>query len=42
MPRYEYMKIPLRCFPQEIIDQYKIMYLVDKNSFVYVKIPKGV
>ena len=38
---YEYIKIPLLWFPQDIIDQYKIMGLVDKNSFVYVNIHKG-
>ena len=41
MPRYEYIKIPMRWFPQDIIDQYKIMDLVDKDGFVYVKIRKG-
>ena len=41
MARYEYMKIPLRWFPQYIIDQYKIMDLVDKDGFVYVNICKG-
>ena len=34
------MKIPLRWFPQEIIDQYKIMDLVYKYGFVYVDIRK--
>ena len=42
MARYEYMNIPLRWFPQDIIDQYKIMYLIDKDVFVYVKIRKGI
>ena len=41
MEHYEYMKIPLHWFPQEIINQYKIMDLLDKYSFVYVKIRKG-
>ena len=31
----------MRWFPQDIIDQYKIMDLVDKDGFVYVKIRKG-
>ena len=30
MVRYEFMDIPLSWFPQEIIDQYEIMNLVDK------------
>ena len=35
------MKIPMRWFSQDIIDQYKIMDLLDKDGFVYVKILKG-
>ena len=42
MARYEYMNIPLRWFPQDIIDQYKIMDLVDKYGFLYVEIRQGV
>ena len=41
MSRYEYMKFLLRYFPLDIIGQYKIMDLVDKYGFVYVKICKG-
>ena len=41
MARYGYMKIPLSCFPQYIIDQYKTIDLVDKEIFVYVEIHKG-
>ena len=41
MSRFEYMKIPMRCFPQDIINQYNILYLVYKGGFVYVKIHKG-
>ena len=41
MARYEYMEIPLRWFPQDIIGQYKIMDLLDKNGFVYLEIRKG-
>ena len=41
MARYEYMKISLRWFPQDIMDKYKIMDLVDKDVFVYVNICKG-
>ena len=36
------MKIPLCFFAQDIIDQYKIMDLVDKDGFFYVDIRKGV
>ena len=42
MARYEYIKIPLRCFTQDIIDQDKIMDLVDKGGFSCVNICKGV
>ena len=42
MARYEYMRIPLSWFPQDIIYQYKIMDLVDKYGFVYVNICKGI
>ena len=35
------MKIPLCWFPLYIIDQYKIVDLVDKDGFVYIKIHKG-
>ena len=41
MSRYEYMKTPLSWFPHDIIDQYKIMHLVKKYGFVFVKICKG-
>ena len=41
MARYEYMKIPLHWFHQDIIDQYKIMDLVEKDGFVYGDIRKG-
>ena len=42
MSCYEYMKIPLRWFPQGIIDQYKIMNLLDKDKFSHVDIRKGI
>ena len=41
MSRFEYMKISWQYFPQDIIDQYNIMDLVDKYGFVYVNIRKG-
>ena len=41
MSRYEYMKFLLRYFPLDIIGQYKIMDLLDKNGFVYLEIRKG-
>ena len=41
MTRYEYMRIPLRDIPEEIIAQYKLRDLVDTNGFVLVEIRKG-
>ena len=38
---FEYMKITLQCFLQDIINQYNIMYLVDEYGFVYVEIHNG-
>ena len=42
MSHFEYMKIPLRCFPQVIINQYNIIYSVKKDVFVYAKICKSI
>ena len=36
----EYMLIPLKSIPQEIIDKYNILPLV-KNGFIYIEIVKG-
>ena len=41
MERFEYMKIPIRWIPQEIIDQYKLLDFVDADGYVYVEIRKG-
>jgi hypothetical protein len=41
MDRYEYMKIPVRWIPQEIMDQYNLADKVDANGYVYVEIRKG-
>jgi hypothetical protein len=40
LDRYEYMKIPLSLFPQDIIEHYA---LLDKaiNGYVYMEIHKG-
>ena len=37
MARYENMGLPISIIPQEIIDQYKLMYLVH-NGYVYIKL----
>ena len=41
MEHYEYMRIPLRWFTQEIIDQYNIMDIVSGDGYVYCEIRKG-
>ena len=41
MVHYEYMTTALRLFPQDIIDQYKIMHLLDKHSLIYDEIRNG-
>ena len=40
MFNYQYMKIPLKYFTQEIREEYDIMNLVD-NGYVYIEIRKG-
>ena len=40
MERFEYMKMKLSNFPQDIIDQYKLNEK-EKNGYVYVEIRKG-
>ena len=37
----EYMKIPFKYFPSDIIEQYKIQGKVHSDGFIYVKIIKG-
>ena len=41
MGRPEYMKVPLKYFPQDIIERYSLDKKVDANGYVYVKINKG-
>jgi hypothetical protein len=41
MDRYEYMRIPLRLIPQEIIDQYNLLAKVAADGYVYMEIRKG-
>ena len=41
MYRPEYMIIPLKIIPQEIIEKYKLND-IDENGWVYIKIVKGV
>ena len=41
MLRPEYMKVPIKYFPQDIIEKYSLDKKVDANGFVYVQINKG-
>ena len=40
MEKSEYMKVPIKYFPSNVIEQYKLDRLV-KNRYVYVEIMKG-
>ena len=40
MQRPEFMKLPIKLIPQEIIDQYNLMPLVH-NGYIYIRIDKG-
>ena len=40
-PDPEYMKLHLHIIPQEIIDEYSLHDLVEKDGCVYLKIVKG-
>ena len=42
MERYEYMRIHISIIPQEIVDRYNLLDLVNENGWVYIKIWKGV
>ena len=41
MVDFEYMKLPLSMFPQDIIDQYNLKDLVAADGYVYMEIRKG-
>jgi hypothetical protein len=41
MDRYEYMKIPLKWIPQEILEQYGLANKADKDGYIYVEIHKA-
>ena len=42
MVDFEYMKLPLSMFPQEIVHQYNLKDLVAAVGYVYMEIRKGV
>ena len=41
LPDPEYMKFHIATIPQEIIDEYNLLNVVDNHGFVYLKIVKG-
>ena len=41
MDRFEYMKLKLRNLPEDLVTLYNLVSKVDKNSFVYLKIRRG-
>ena len=41
LPDPEYMKFHIATIPQEIIDEYNLLNIVENHDFVYVKIVKG-
>ena len=42
LPDPEYMKFHISTIPQEIINEYNLLDIVDNHGFVYVKIVKGI
>jgi hypothetical protein len=40
MEAFEYMRIPIKLIPQEIIDQYNLLELVS-DGHVYIEVQKG-
>ena len=41
LPDPEFMRIPLKIFPQKIIDTYDLKALVDDQGWIYMRIEKG-
>ena len=41
MPRKEYMRVPLRYFPPDIITLYNLDEIVTRDGFIYIEIHKG-
>ena len=41
LPDPEFMRIPLKIIPQEIIDTYNLKALVDNQGWIYMRIGKG-
>ena len=41
MKRYEYVKLHLRGFPDEIIQEYRLTEKATNDGYVYVEVRKG-
>jgi hypothetical protein len=41
MTRYEYMRMHISLIPQEIIEKYNLLDIVDANGWIYMEIRKG-
>ena len=41
LPDPEFMRIPLKITPQEIVDAYNLATLVDNQGWIYTRIMKG-
>ena len=41
LPDPEFMRIPLKIIPQEIIDSYNLTVMVDDQGWIYMRIDKG-
>jgi Reverse transcriptase (RNA-dependent DNA polymerase). len=41
MPEFEYMRIPLRLLPEEVITHYKLRDLAEGGEYAYMEIQKG-
>ena len=41
LDRFEYMRMKLNNFPQEIIDEYKLNDIVNSNGWIYMEIRKA-
>ena len=41
MDRYEYMRIKLDMFPDDVIGEYNLRDKVEPNGFVYIEVRKG-
>ena len=42
LDRFEYMRMKLTNFSQEIIDEYKLNDIVDSNGWIYMEIRKAI